>query len=148
MLRTHSRMIASIVMLTCGLVTAQAADTTLTLACEGTESSQGTFFTTKEQQEPKPVSMSIIVNLTRGTVQAFYFQLFFNDPIKILDMNELTLRFGAYEDGESTAGRIEGTIDRVTGDVNATLTTSVRSTTMAVRLVSYILKCRPAQRMF
>jgi hypothetical protein len=52
--------------------------------------------------------MSIIVNFTQGTVQGFVFPfLFFNDPIKILDMNELTLRFGAYEDGIVTQGKIE-----------------------------------------
>jgi hypothetical protein len=59
-----------------GLPTAQATDTTLTLACEGTASSEETFFTTTEQLKPEPVSMSIIV-ITQGTVQGFGFPFYF-----------------------------------------------------------------------
>jgi hypothetical protein len=85
------------------------------LACSGTVSSKDA--TLKEHQEP--VSMSIIVNFTRGTVNFTAEPSLFNDPIKILDMNELALKSGAYEDGIYTQAEIVGTIDRVTGDVHA-----------------------------
>jgi len=49
-----------------GLPTAQAADTTLTLACQGT-----TTVTTMEGAKPEPVSMGIIVNFTKNTVHGF-----------------------------------------------------------------------------
>ncbi len=45
--------------------TAQAADTTLTLAC------QGTVISDLENAKPEPVSMGIIVNFTNRTVQGF-----------------------------------------------------------------------------
>jgi hypothetical protein len=45
--------------------TAQAADETLTLAC------QGTVISSLENAKPEPVSMGIIVNFTNRTVQGF-----------------------------------------------------------------------------
>ena len=67
MLRTCSCIIASIVMITVGSVTAQAADTTLTLACKGTltETILG------EEKIPEPISTGIILNVTSQTVQGF-----------------------------------------------------------------------------
>ena len=65
MLRTCSRVIALTAMVTCGLVTAQAADTTLTLACQGTATATGGA----QPDKPEPVSMGIIVNFTTRTVQ-------------------------------------------------------------------------------
>jgi hypothetical protein len=44
-----------------GLSTAQAADTTLTLACQGAR---------KTDAKPEPISMSIIVNFTAGLLPA------------------------------------------------------------------------------
>jgi hypothetical protein len=48
-----------------GLSGAQAADETLTLAC------QGTTISDLENAKPEPVSMGIIVNFTNRTVQGF-----------------------------------------------------------------------------
>jgi hypothetical protein len=50
-----------------GLSTAQAADTTLTLACQGTV----TETMMDEEKKPEPISMGIIVNFTNSTVQGF-----------------------------------------------------------------------------
>jgi len=44
-------------------MTAQAADTTLTLACQGTTTVR------MEDAKPEPISMGIIVNFTNRTVQ-------------------------------------------------------------------------------
>jgi hypothetical protein len=67
MLRTCSCIIASIVTITVGSVTAQAADTTLTLACKGTvtETMMG------QEKIPEPISTGIILNVTSQTVQGF-----------------------------------------------------------------------------
>jgi DNA-binding MurR/RpiR family transcriptional regulator len=56
--------------------TAQAADTTLTLAC------QGTTISGMEDAKPEPISMGIIVNFTKRTVQGFAY------PVKITDVND------------------------------------------------------------
>ena len=66
MLRHCSCVIALAVMLV-GLPTAQAADTTLTLACQGT----ATDITQPVDGKPEPVSMGIIINFTNRTVQGF-----------------------------------------------------------------------------
>jgi hypothetical protein len=55
MLRTYSPVIA-LIAVTCGLLRAQAADTTLTLACKGTANMTGFGDT-------GPVSMGLVVDL-------------------------------------------------------------------------------------
>src|SRR5262245_10773857 len=92
MLRTCSHVIALAVMVTCGLVTAQAADTTLTLACQGTVAeTMG-----EEEKKPEPISMGIIVNFTNSTVQGFgnpdprYGEDF---PVRVTGANEVTISF-------------------------------------------------------
>jgi len=68
-LRFSARVIALGMMLV-GLPTAQAADTTLTLACQGTTTSG------LEDAKPEPISMGIIVNFTKKTVHGFGDPLF------------------------------------------------------------------------
>jgi hypothetical protein len=43
---------------------------------------------------------------------------------------------------------INGTIDRVTGDVEATSTQTAAKTLQNVSSLAYTLKCRPTQRLF
>jgi hypothetical protein len=64
MLRLCPRIIALAVMLV-GLPTAQAADETLTLACQGTT----TIFGMTETPKVLPISMGLIVNLTKRTFE-------------------------------------------------------------------------------
>jgi hypothetical protein len=126
-----------------GLPTAQAADTTLTLAC------QGTIFGSEGFAKPEPISMGIIVNFTNRTVQGFGHPGFWDYPVKITAWNEVTVVFGGSTEfaGGSSIG-ISGSIDRVTGDVAATeLATSIK-TGKIIASTNYALKCRPAQRMF
>src|SRR5262245_1690549 len=72
--------------------TAQAADSTLTLACQGTV----TETMMEEEKKPEPISMGIIVNFTNRTVQGFgnpdtkYGEDF---PVKITGANEVTISF-------------------------------------------------------
>jgi hypothetical protein len=135
MLRHCSRVIALAVMLI-GLTTAQAADTTLTLACKGTT-------TDTIADKPEPVSMGIIVNFTKRTVQGFGDP----EPVKITAWNDVTVSFSGGEDRKGAQTSIFGSIDRVTGDVGAT-SLVINAKGEVTYSLNYTLKCRPAQRMF
>jgi hypothetical protein len=114
-------------------MTAQA-DPTLTLACQGTTTVR------MEDAKPEPISMGIIVNFTNRTVQGGfgYPSVLYDFPVKITSMNEATVVFhGSNQTGQSS---ITGSIDRVTGDVEAD--------TEGPTSIHYALKCRPTQRMF
>jgi hypothetical protein len=131
-LRTSSCVIALIAIVTCSPLTVQAADTTLTLACQGT-----TTLGTKSE----PISMGIIVDFANHTVHGFGYPGFsgrFDFPVKITGMNEVTIAFHGSNQTES----VTGSIDRVTGDVEA------RTQTSPDMILLYALKCRPTQRMF
>jgi hypothetical protein len=116
--------------------TAQAADSTLTLACQGTTTSG------LEDAKPEPVSMGIIVNFTNRTVQGFGYPGLMDYPVKITAWNDVTVAFG----GSAGVNSITGNIDRVTGDVEAI--TRATNAGSIVTLMNYSLKCRPTQRMF
>jgi hypothetical protein len=124
------------------LSSAHAADTTLTLACQGTT----TFGT--EAAKPEPVSMGIIVNFTTHTVHGFGYPGSsgrFDFPVKITGMNEATV---AFHSSSQTGESITGSIDRVTGDVEARIQMSDSKTDDLLSILRYALKCRPTQRMF
>jgi hypothetical protein len=114
--------------------TAQAVETgTLTLACKGT------IGKAYQNVDPEPLSMGLVVNFTAGTVQGFP-HLQYVPIIKITGMNETTVEFGGSNDYWS----FSGTIDRVTGDVQA-----LQNEMPDVRVsFKYLLKCKPTQRMF
>jgi hypothetical protein len=88
MLRTCSRIIAFTAIV--AGPTAQAADTTLTLACSGTVTikSSGPL-----EYDPDPVSMGLIVNFTARTVQgtARWGPYLFDDKLQITEWNEVTV---------------------------------------------------------
>jgi hypothetical protein len=132
--------IAITAMVTCGLVTAQAADAILTLACKGTTTSG------YEGAKPEPISMGIIVNFTNRTVQGFGDPSFMDYPVKITAWNDVTVTFYGRE--EKMGSSIRGGIDRVTGDVDATSMVYDTKTSKIISQDTYALKCRPAQRMF
>jgi hypothetical protein len=142
------RVIMLIAMVTCLSMTAEAADETLPLACQGT----ATETMMEEEKNPEPISMGIIVNFTNSTVQGFGNPDPNEDfPIKITGVNEATIFFqGKRPDNAKAATdrRIEGTIDRVTGDVNATDTLTNLKTSKIAYSTRYSLKCRPTQRIF
>jgi hypothetical protein len=123
--------------------TAQAADTTLTLACQGTTTA-GT-----EDAKPEPVSIGIIVNFTKKTVHGFGDPFFGEQLITITGITETAVYFGASDKLFQTTSRsVIGTIDRVTGDVSADFVSSNTKTGKTITSTSYALKCRPTQRMF
>jgi hypothetical protein len=124
-----------------GLPTAQAADTTLTLACQGTT-------TAGTEDKPEPISMGIIVNFTKKTVHGFGDPFFGEQLIKITGITETAVYFSADDKLLNSSRSVMGAIDRVTGDVWADFTSTDNKTGKTITSTSYALKCRPAQRMF
>src|SRR5262245_42735883 len=103
MLRLCARVIALTVMLV-GLPTAQAADETLTLACQG----MATDITQPVDGNPEPTSLGIIINFAARTVRGLDF------PLKITSSDETVVFFEGSHDTERTFRKISGSIDRVT----------------------------------
>src|SRR5690242_12373437 len=104
--------------LVAGLATmAQTAEPgTLTLACTGTTVAG------YEGANPEPTSMGLIVSFTAGMVHGFGAPGWMDYPVKITGINEVTVTFGGDGHVGSQAWGIIGSIDRVTGDVQATET--------------------------
>jgi hypothetical protein len=113
-------------------VTAQAADATVALACQGTMAP----WPRTEHVKSEPVSMDIIINLTARTVQGFGTTRLMDYPVKITGVNEVTVTF----DDTYETSSIMGSINRMTGDMEAMVSGRGHL------LMSYALKCRPAQR--
>jgi hypothetical protein len=121
---------------------ATAQPTTLTLACKGTT----TEYLLQGATEEQPVSMGIIVNLADRTVQGFGFP-FDTEPLKIGYVNDVEVRFGGQQE-TSVRSIINGSINRVTGDVGATWLFVDKKTGKIEPHMAYALQCRPTQRMF
>jgi hypothetical protein len=117
-----------------GLSTAQAADTTLTLACQGARKT--------DDAKPEPISMSIIVNFTARIVTGFADD---DHPVKIMRFDNVYISFSGSD--KSDSWRIEGSIDRVTGETVA-ISMWRNPTTGEDSSLEYTLKCRQAGRMF
>jgi len=112
--------------------TAQAAERAVVLACEGK-------LTQPSGPKPEPVSIGIIVNFTAGTVTWADSS---DSPLKITRLDEKTVAFR----GSNGSRTLTGSIDRKTGDTDATSTVMGDSKTR--RINRYSLKCRPEPRMF
>jgi hypothetical protein len=142
MLQTCARIIVLTAMVASPRMTAQAADTTLTLACQGTATG-GT-----EDAKPEPVSMGIIVNFTNKTVHGFGDPIFGEQLIQITGVTETAVNFSGADKVGDTSRSAMGAIDRVTGDVWVNTGSTVTTTRKTITSTSYALKCRPTQRMF
>jgi hypothetical protein len=130
MLRTWSCVIAVVATVTCSSVPAQAADSILTLACKGTETSKGGARTSSEV-----INIGIIVDFQKKTVVGLEPTV----PLTIDGLTETTISFT----GTGANWGMSGTLDRVTGSLVAS---SIRSNPNL--MISHDLKCRPAQRIF
>ena len=138
--------LAAAIILVAGLsTTAQAVETgTLTLACKGTAVAY-------EGAEPEQLSMGLIVNFTAGTVEGFFIDdsiTWGYTPVKIASINEVTVTIGGSAKNHAVNNSMEGTIDRVTGDVDASHTTTDAKTGKMLHQTTYSLKCKPTQRLF
>ena len=141
MLRTCSYVLALTAMV--AGPTAQAADNTLTLACQGTATTK-VFLGKFVDYEPEPISMGLIVNFTKRTVQgtARWGPWLFDDQLPITELTEGTVVFSGWS--KLMGMTIRGSMDRVTGDVGMLATTKGEKS----EALDYALKCKPAQRMF
>jgi hypothetical protein len=134
------RVLAIVAVTTCLPITAQAADETLTLACKGTAT------TIVKDAKPEPVSMGIIVSFAARTVTGFEGDY----PVSITAFDDLHISFSGSR-GDGDYWTIEGSLDRVTGDMEAgwtkwRLTRDLKHEVAFSQVLA--LKCRPAQRMF
>jgi hypothetical protein len=137
------RLTLAVAVLCCTTLSAATApaDTTLALACQGTTTALGS-------EDPQRVSMGIIVNFTKRTVQGFGHPDLIDYPVQITAWNDVTVAFrGTHPFGNQQLS-ISGSIDRVTGDVEATDMSMDTTTHKTVSSLVYTLKCRPTQRMF
>jgi hypothetical protein len=113
---------------------AQQQPATLTLACKGT-------VTTSTVPNPRPYSVGIIINFTNRTVQGLA-----SYPVTITADNAAMATFSGQDKDENAAYSIGGSIDRVTGDLEATERAYNEHKILFVQ--SYSLQCKPTQRMF
>jgi len=68
--------------------------------------------------------------------------------VEITAWNDVTVVFAGSDDTRGSRSSISGTIDRVTGDVEAFSSLTDAKTGKTITSTSYALKCRPTQRMF
>lgn len=121
---------------------AQEQPPMLTLACKGT---------TTDSSQPdanQPISMGIIVNFADRTVQGFGSPGLNAYPVMIMAANDVTIMFGGHQEVLSSVSSIQGSIDRVTGDVAARSTMFDPKTSHILTQSTYALECTPSQRMF
>lgn len=92
--------------------------------------------------------MGITVNFIDSTVQGFgYPNGSFNHPVMITTADDVTVGFYGEQEGVlSSRESIIGSIDRVTGDVEATMSLIDQKTNKATRQITYALQCRPTRR--
>ena len=88
-----------------------AAAATLALACEGTVADINLG------AKPEPISMGIIVNFTAWTVTGFRGA---NFPVAITGIDEVRISFRGLNSTPAFFAAVYGSIDRVTGAVEAT----------------------------
>ena len=145
MVRHYSCVIVLVVLLV-GLPTAQAADTMLTLACEGTKTETSRYGDDAERK--RAISLSIIINFAARTVTGFPDVVGLVRPL-ITDVSETTISFAGSSDPTATVSySMSGTIDRVTGAVEGGYMSFPKEGYGRTWTTSYALKCRPAQRTF
>ena len=131
-----------LVLASLSMSTAQSAEPARTLACKGTkEIATGA--------KPEPISMGISVDFTTRRIEGFGSDDTFQ--IVITDVTEMNINFmGSNEDDprKIISNFIMGTIDRVTGIVEAMVTARQVGSKKEVWNISYALHCKPTQRMF
>ena len=88
------------------------AAATLALACEGTVADK-----IKPDAKPEPISMGIVVNFTAWTVIGFRGA---NFPVAITNVDEVRISFRGLNSSPGFFAAVYGSIDRVTGAVEAT----------------------------
>jgi hypothetical protein len=119
--------------------TAQAQQSTLTLACKGT----ATSITQSGDKKPGPIEMGLIFNFATRIVQGFVTADVVGLTVRITAANDVTIMFSGADEHHHT---LSGIIDRVTGSVDAADAISYQSGGEST--TRYQLQCKPTQRMF
>jgi hypothetical protein len=139
---------AALIIVLVGLsVSAQAADPTgtLTLACQGTATDKTD---PSSGGKPEPVSMGLMIDFTSNTIAGFenlYPGVVGGAQVKIILIDPTSIGFSGIS---AVGGTVFGTVDRITGDVEAAAEFWSHET-QPDKLVwgrRYSLKCK--QRMF
>ena len=147
---------AAAILVVAGLSTmAQAAETaTLTLACSGRiaakyEGPKLDQSSTTAMVSSTAYSTSVIVDFTAETVQGFGPSMI-DARIKITGVNDVNVAFAGSGRGSSGGWlwSVKGSIDRVTGDLEASIWSPDPETGKNIISAEYSLNCRPAQRLF
>jgi hypothetical protein len=124
----------------CQLVatTAQAQQpVTLTLACKGTATDRAL------PDVKRPLSMGIIVNFTTRTLQGFGMPGSIDYPVMITAANEVMVLFSGHGQVLNSVSSTDGVLDRVTGDLEATVLLTYAKTGEVADSTYYALQCRP-----
>jgi hypothetical protein len=126
-----------LVLVSLSISTAQSAEPARTLACKGTkEIATGA--------KPEPISMGITIDFTTRRIEGFGSDDTFQ--IVITDVTEMNINFmGSNEDDprKIISNFIMGTIDRVTGFVEAMVTARQVGSKKEVWNINYALQCKP-----
>jgi hypothetical protein len=101
----------------------------------------------REAAKPEPVSMGLIIDFTTNTVAGFerVFPSFSAARVKIIVVDSTSIGFSGTDPVGAT---IFGTVDRITGDVEAATEHWNHETNILQWATSYSLKCKLTQRMF
>jgi hypothetical protein len=106
----------------------------LTLSCDGKTTN---ILSTDNDTKPESVTkMGVLVNLREGTV------LGFGHTARIKSSDAASVDF------EGPDGSVHGTIDRITGSVQATTTLMSRDKSKLIMSYSWDLHCIPVKRVF
>lgn len=131
---------APILIVLAGLSSAQAAEPEkLMLACQGTVKSG-----LSNDDKGEPISKGLVIDFAARTVAGFTSPGAFS--VKILSADEASIVFQGSSDNGGQL--IHGSINRVTGDVEADWTGTIPQTGRVIAVSVYSLRCKPAQRMF
>jgi hypothetical protein len=92
--------------------------------------------------------MGIIVNFTTRTVQGFGVPGLIDYPVIITAANDVTVSFSGHQQLGPSVTSTDGSIDRVTGELEATVRLTDTKSSKTIDHTDYALQCRPTQRMF
>jgi hypothetical protein len=111
------------------VTTADVAEEVVTLACEGTKDAG---YRTRADSTTEPISTDLIINFTTKTVMGFI-----DLPVAIRAIDKVSITFG--DSSRTGAFTISGSIDRVSGDVEA-------FSSVGSGITHFLLHCEPKQR--
>ena len=111
---------------------AEAQPDILTLTCNGTMSSGG----------DQPISILMMLNLANRTVRGIGLPGLIDYPIRITTVDDKKITFSSTEAFSHTISSVAGTVDRETGDLEATSTMADEQTLRKFSGITYVARCK------